>query len=155
MADSPIQVGTCSSTWGGVAPSLLGGTPRFPLGVGLGLAGAAPTVTGGAVSAREAQPVSWSGLGAGAAGAAVGPLAWKQWRATAAGVFSNAAALFQGSNDQSNWTTLGSLTAPGSIVLSMADLWQGGYRYARVAIQGGDGGTNISVAGSISVTGCT
>jgi hypothetical protein len=119
------------------------------------------------------QPLSWSALKASGAGAAVGPLAFRQARLTAAGTFgSNGSALIQVSADNVNWSTVAAMTdaispgavlgaapgmqaapIPGGVVLSVTDASANPYRYLRPAVQGGDPATSIAVTGALSATG--
>lgn len=153
------------------------GTMGLAIGVGGGatLSGIAATVA--AVSpiapAFGGMPLSWSALGAAAAGAAVGPLPFSQARITVSGTFGlRGAALIEASPDNVNWTILAGMTdsvspgavlgeAPGlrvtpiggGVVVSVTDPTANSLRYLRPVVQNGDGATSLNVTGNVSTTG--
>jgi hypothetical protein len=182
MANTTITPTIGANTLAGVAGAM---------GLALAPAQAIATATGVAPSLTAANtlnpgtglPVSWSGLAAGAAGAATPPMAWRQAKFQVSGVFGAAGSLLiQGSPDGINWTALAGVSGPASadvtqatvnraltggnglqviqlpgtttVVISITDWIGPGFPFLRAAVQGGDGTTSLSVTGNVSTTGC-
>jgi len=175
MSNTTITPTVGAATLAGVAATL--GLAVAPVGAAATIAGVAPTLTDANV-APAGFPSSWSGLGAGAVGGAVGPLPWQQIRVQVAGTFGSGAALVvQGSADGVNWTNLaavGGANSPGSALpTAFANSPYGGvtvsplaggvvlsaredrrFPFLRPAVVGGDGSTSLNLTGGVSTTGC-
>jgi len=172
LSNTTITPTVGAATLAGVALAMgLGISPPQNL---VAVGGVAPTLAGTAgAPAFGGQPLSWSALKAGAAGASASVGAFAQARLLASGAFgSYGAALIQASPDNVNWTTLGAMTdaaspgvvlagtpglrvtpIAGGVVLSVTDPQQNSFRYLRAAVQGGDGETAVNVSGFVSPTG--
>jgi hypothetical protein len=140
---------------------------------GFALAGRTPALVAvNSVNPPCGLPVSWSGLGRGAAGAATPPLPWTQARFAVSGTFGSYGGLqIQGSPDGVNWTPLAAVNdpaVPGSAlykdgglaitalpngVLVLGVTMDTGFPYLRPVVQGGDGTTSLNVTGNVSTTG--
>jgi hypothetical protein len=168
LSNTTITPSIGAATLAGVAAAMaLGLTP----GQGrAAVTGNAPTPTAvNPVMPGEGLPVSWTGLGQGAAGNSAPIRAWRQAKFTVSGTFNSYANLVvQGSPDGINWTNLaivGDPVAPGCgcaapgvqvyapgngvIVLSALDMgWA--YPYLRPYVLNGDNTTSLNVVGNLA-----
>lgn len=173
MSNTTITPTIGAVTAAGVALAM--GLALAPVQAEAALAGlaAAATAVSPAAPAFGGLPLSWSALGANAAGASVGPFSLRQARFTAGGVFGSfGAVLIQASADNATWVTLAAMSdavspgavlaaAPGlkvtpiagGVVLSVTDPSATALRYLRPIVANGDAATALNVLGNLSTTG--
>lgn len=173
MSNTSISPSVGAVTAAGVALAMGLGIAPVQAEAAIGGLAATATAVSPAAPAFGGLPLSWSALGANAAGASVGPFALRQARLTASGVFGSfGAVLIQGSADGVTWASLAAMSdavSPGAalgaspgvkvtpiaggVVVSVTDSSASELRYLRPLVQGGDAQTALNVLGNLSTTG--